>query len=197
MNDDKNTSQRFQENIASGNGAGQNVKNRRNRNDRRGQLNPSGPSASAPLPLELLHDLFKLHQEEMGQLTQDRQHKFPVEWAAIVEKSMDVSQFFIHLNQEGLPDKMAEVIPELWFLLLLSMADHSEKDPVGFLHQIAKSLEDLGRTDSKSDENIVEQDRSYKRYPHKRNRSESPQRMLTSLLKSEEVVRRPLGDVLQ
>jgi hypothetical protein len=30
-----------------------------------------------------------------------------------------------------------------------------------------------------------------------RNRSESPQRMLTSLLKSEEVVRRPLGDVLQ
>jgi hypothetical protein len=29
------------------------------------------------------------------------------------------------------------------------------------------------------------------------NRSESPQRMLTSLLKSEEVVRRPLGDVLQ
>jgi hypothetical protein len=31
----------------------------------------------------------------------------------------------------------------------------------------------------------------------KRNRSESPQRMLTSLLKSEEVVRRPLGDVLQ
>jgi two-component system, chemotaxis family, chemotaxis protein CheY len=31
----------------------------------------------------------------------------------------------------------------------------------------------------------------------KGNRSESPQRMLTSLLKSEEVVRRPLGDVLQ
>ena len=34
-------------------------------------------------------------------------------------------------------------------------------------------------------------------YQNQCNRSESPQRMLTSLLKSEEVVRRPLGDVLQ
>ena len=130
-----------------------------------------------------------------------------------VSQTMDYMLNFYFTNRKGMKASEFTKIgrQNLWFIRrhisgankesninqapawLSNTKDQDEKPDVMFLDiagEVHHAIKDLGGNDTRKPQPML-------KYLLIGNRSESPQRMLTSLLKSEEVVRRPLGDVLQ